>query len=353
MEELSDYERQRLEHIKRNHEFMVALGLVDASVDPLAHAVAQPKKSKAAPPRKKLKIPVPPESLRRSARVQGAAPDYTGERIDQFGEELDTEGGKKRKAAAAGLLGARAADDDEEDYEAAKTEMREEAMRFLQECREALLPLGFDAAAAADGDWRAEAVRRWGAHAGGGVAPAQRDWKLFVESRLSTPPPVSPLDFLQEYYAADTWRLLVSCVLMSRVSSWDTKHTCISAFFAKYPTPSAFADERDWASVKTAIHSLGLFDDRLRSLTSLTDAFLRGAPLAKNERADEFKVELDRKSPHKIHGVGPFGHDSFRVFCRDEGATIALSAGGEPVAPFVRWRRSVAVKAEAEIKAEA
>ena len=52
MEELSDYERQRLEHIKRNHEFMVALGLVDASVDPLAHAVAQPKKSKAAQPRK-------------------------------------------------------------------------------------------------------------------------------------------------------------------------------------------------------------------------------------------------------------------------------------------------------------
>ena len=156
MEELSDYERQRLEHIKRNHEFMVALGLVDASVDPLAHAVAQPKKSKAAPPRKKLKIPVPPESLRRSARVQGAAPDYTGERIDQFGEELDTEGGKKRKVAAAASArqGRR---------------RRRGGLRGRQD-RDArggdALPAGVPRGAAAarlrrgraaDGDWRAEA----------------------------------------------------------------------------------------------------------------------------------------------------------------------------------------------------
>ena len=49
-------------------------------------------------------------------------------------------------------------------------------------------------------DWRKEAVRRWGALAGAGKE--DRDWKLFVESRLSTPPPVSPIDFLQEYYVA-------------------------------------------------------------------------------------------------------------------------------------------------------
>merc|ERR1719155_435544 len=113
---------------------------------------------------------------------------------------------------------------------------------------------------------------------------------------------------------------------MSRVSSWNTKHTCISNFFAKYPTPTAFADERDYSKVKKEIHSLGLFDDRLRSLVSLTETFLHGAreePAkgAKSPRADEFRVETDRKSIHKIHGVGPFGHDSWRVFCKDEGAT--------------------------------
>ena len=77
-------------------------------------------------------------------------------------------------------------------------------------------------------------VRRWGALAGAGKE--DRDWKLFVESRLSTPPPVSPIDFLQEYYAADSWRLLVSCILMSRVSSWKTK--CASVHESNLDTPT-------------------------------------------------------------------------------------------------------------------
>ena len=111
---------------------------------------------------------------------------------------------------------------------------------------------------------------------------------------------------------------------MSRVSSWKTKHECISTFFEKYPTPTAFAEESDSAKVLTAIKSLGLFDDRLRSLVALTDTFLRGAPLEpskkKSPRADEFKVETDRKSVHKVHGVGPFGVESWLVFCKDQGA---------------------------------
>lgn len=39
---------------------------------------------------------------------------------------------------------------------------------------------------------------------------------------------------VQEYYAHDVWQLLVCCVLMSRVSSWETKHRVIAAFFEKY-----------------------------------------------------------------------------------------------------------------------
>mmetsp|Transcript_2962 Transcript_2962/g.9254 ORF Transcript_2962/g.9254 Transcript_2962/m.9254 type:complete len:224 (-) Transcript_2962:240-911(-) len=210
-------------------------------------------------------------------------------------------------------------------------------MEFLRSVREAALPtLVVDAA---DGDqWRREARRRWGPLAGGGQ---ERDWRLFVETRLSSPPPVSPLDFLQEYYCADVWRLLVSCILMSRVSSWDTKHRCISNFFAAYPTPSDFASETDESNIQTAIHSLGLFHDRLKSLVALTDHFLRGAqdPDDAARRLDAFDLATDRDSPHKIHGLGPFGHDSYLVFCKDQGATIRLSPGGKPIEPFVAWRR--------------
>ena len=329
---LSEYEQQRLAHIRRNHEFLVSLGLADASVDPVAALNGKPTKPKVARGPKKVKVPVPPESLRRSSRLKGQEVEYTHEIVDAFGDDDQPARKKVKREAEA---------DDEDDEEVALDEMRAEAIAYLKEVREAQLALSVDAADADEDDWRREAVRRWGPLAGGG---GDRDWKVFVESRLSTPPPVSPVDFLQEYYAADTWRLLVSCILMSRVSSWNTKHTCISEFFALYPTPSAFSSETDYRRIQTAIHSLGLFDDRLKSLCSLTDTFLYGAALepkkgAKSPRADEFRVDLDRKSPHKIHGVGPFGHDSFLVFCKDEGATITLSKGGDPIAPFVNWRK--------------
>ena len=333
---LSDYELQRLAHIRRNHEFLVSLGLADAAVDPV-EAMRTGNKKKPSKPRapRRPKIAPPPESLRRSPRLKGEEAEFGAEIVNAFGDEDDEVRPKKR---------ARAEEMDDE----ALAEMRAEAMAYLKEVREAQLVLSVPE----DGkgsDWRKEAVRRWGSLAGAGKE--DRDWKLFVESRLSTPPPVSPIDFLQEYYAADSWRLLVSCILMSRVSSWKTKHECISAFFEKYPTPTAFAEESDSANVLTAIKSLGLFDDRLRSLVALTDTFLRGAPLEpskkKSPRADEFKVETDRKSVHKVHGVGPFGVESWLVFCKDQGATIKLSKGGEPLAPFVAWRKRAA-KADAK-----
>ena len=59
--------------------------------------------------------------------------------------------------------------------------------------------------------------------------------------------------------------------------------------------------------------------------SSLADALLRGADRA--------------------HGVGPFV--PWLVFCKDQGATIKLSKGGEPLAPFVAWRKRAA-KADAK-----
>ena len=355
--ELSTYEVQRLAHIRRNHEFLVALGLADAGTDPVAALTSGPgakkkKKATGAPPRKKA-VPPPPESLRRSARLVGAAAELSHETITEAPDGFfDTE---KKPAAKK-----RRRSDDDDGGDDSLESMREEAMRYLKACREAQLELSVDHEADGDG-WRAEARRRWGALAGAGDASA-RDWKVFVTTRLATPPPVSPLDFLQEYYCADSWRLLAACILMSRVSSWDTKHTCISAFFQLYPTPTAFAQETDWKTTKAAIHSLGLFDDRLKSLAALTDHFLQGAPLPAGEgeallkaedgtpqprRADAFDLSLDRKSPHKIHGVGPFGIDSWRVFCKDEGATIKLNKASKDILePFVRWRRRPDVKAE-------
>ncbi|CAM9427683.1 unnamed protein product [Ectocarpus fasciculatus] len=330
-EQLSEYEQIRLAHIKRNQEFMEQLGLFSVKQslsDAATQAKPVPHKSPLAKP-----PPMPEELRRRSARIKRDQPQYTGEAIDRFGESLDNLSESvlgKRNREVIGDVGDGDADD-EIDYNALKDEMREAAMKHMEQVRLAMLPTAIaDESTADPNEWREEAVRRWGVAAG---ATPRDDWKKYVQSRLSTPPPVSPLDFLQEYYAADTWRLLVACILMSRVSSWETKHNCISAFFALYPTPTAFLQETGWSRVKNEINSLGLFDDRLKSLISLTTRFIE---------ADEFEVDPDPKSEHKIRGVGAFGHESYLVFCRDAGATICLSAGGKPIAPFVAWRKRMA-----------
>jgi methyl-CpG-binding domain protein 4 len=327
MAELTEYERQRLEHIKRNHEMLLRLGLISDA--PSAPSVGRPK---GAGLRRMVAGAVAPESLRRSARMRGTTPDYSKELIDTFGEELD-------RKAERGAKRARAHEDDGDSdgggEAGARREILESTMAFLREARAALSQFvtsaDGEAPATADG-WRTEATRRWGDLAGAaGGDKAGRVWEVFVRSRLATPPPPSPNDLLQEYYAHDAWQLLCVCVLMSRVSSWDTKHRCISAFFGAYPTPSAFAqsvvERAETAALRELINSLGLFDDRLRSLTAITTAFLAGA--------DAFDVGL--QPPHKIHGVGQFGVDSFCIFARDQGAR--LKPADAALAGFCNWRR--------------
>ena len=214
-DELSEYERQRLEHIKRNHEMLVRLGLVDDA----------PKKTPAASqrkPRPKLP-PVPPEMLRRSARAKNEKPEYTKEYIDTFGEELDRQcepAAQKRKRERD------VADEDEQDEMREREEIDATTMTFLRDAREAMARFltsdDGDAPVSEDG-WREEAIRRWGALAGGGVKAVDRDWEAYVTTRMPTCPPTSPAPLLQEFYCHDMWQLLCVCVLMSRVSSWDTK----------------------------------------------------------------------------------------------------------------------------------
>ena len=51
------------------------------------------------------------------------------------------------------------------------------------------------------------------------------------------------------------------------------------------------------------------------------------------------RKRLPRRASSKKLQVGPFGHDSWLCFCKDEGATMSLSKGGDPIAPFVNWRK--------------
>ncbi len=328
-DDLCEYERQRLEHIARNHAMLVRLGLVDENDKPVFAAAQSKPADKPKTPRVKLPAQ-PPETLRRSSRKRGEAPDYTHEVIHEHGDELD------RKAAASEKKKRPREEDeeDEEDEEAVRREMLESTTAFLRAAREALQTFvtsaDGQAPSTADG-WRAEAVRRWGEHVGGGVGGAERDWETWVSSRLSKPPPPSPLDLIQEYYAHDMWQLLCVCALIPRCGSWNTKHRCCSAFFGAYPSPSAFLEavvvNDETAELRALINPLGLFDDRLKTLVSITRAFLLGP--------DAFSVDL---AENKIRGIGPFGHHSWLIFCRDMGGALKTTADANLTA-FANWRK--------------
>ena len=174
MSELCEYELQRLEHMKRNHDMLVRLGLVDDA----------PKAESAAVKPKRVKLPPAlPESLRRSGRVRGTVPEHSAELIHEHGDELDRQcerGGAAKSAAAKRKRAEHSADS--ADSEEAKAEMLESTMAFLLAAREALAQFvtsaDGQAPSSVDG-WRDEAVRRWGEQAAGGAGAGERDWEAW------------------------------------------------------------------------------------------------------------------------------------------------------------------------------
>ena len=349
------YERQRLEHIKRNREYLRRLGVSHDQGSGLDSGARDDKEKKKR--RRKAKEEKS-EPSRRSSRIMGQEVEYTSDVLDTLlglegeygegeGEGIVREGKKKRER------------DRDRNRENRKVEVLELYKQWLHESRQALLDVKVSSESSSEGnkdgsnnnEWRKEAERRWGPRVvmvarsgeGGGeggegrkkgnVNPSEDEdetntsgsdilcWKTFVTSRLSKPPHPSPDSLLQEFYAHDTWSLLVCCILMSRVSSWETKHTCISAFFKQYPTPSDL-QQADPSVVREIMHPLGLFENRMKALLSLNHHFLT---------RPEFKVDLKE---NKIYGIGQFGVDSYNIFCK---SNTKCKPSDKTLASYCNW----------------
>ena len=235
--EMSEYEQQRLEHIKRNNEYLLSLGLGSEFEGPTTNASTASSASGAAatlpgaPPAKRARVKrektKPSLPSRRSSRLKGAAPQYTGEVIDRF---FDGEPTRKAVRVKAELVRSKKASSQSLEHLATTLDL---SRQWLAASRRALLQLGGGlnregskkvTKTEAATRWRNEAVRRWG----DAVPKVDIDWETYVASRLSTGAlPPSEVDLMQEYYCHDSWRLLVCCTLMSRVSSWKTKSRCV------------------------------------------------------------------------------------------------------------------------------
>ena len=129
---------------------------------------------------------------------------------------------------------------------------------------------------------------------------------------------------MQEWYSHCAWRLLISCVLMSRVSSHTVKANAVSSFFEEWPTPTAALAAAP-EQLQRILHPLGLFDNRVQSIVAVSERFLI-APV--------FTIEL--KGENKIYGIGEFGLQSFLIFAR---GNLDIVPGDATLKSFVAWQK--------------
>ncbi|KAK3277230.1 hypothetical protein CYMTET_14746 [Cymbomonas tetramitiformis] len=310
---LSEYELQRLEHIKRNQEFMARLGLPVLVQACAERSSAAKNSTRKAIPKPSVKLEYREEDLRRSRRVSKKPQEFSGEEVDRYGDELDelieASVGKAERMSVVLI----------------------DSKRWLEESRKALLQVGVENNGVSDDAWQKEAQRRWGAK----VSTVRvDDWQEYVRSRLSTPPRATEMELMQEFYAHDTWQLLICCALMSRVSSHNVKHNTISAFFHRFPTPSDALDAEPEEVLKI-IAPLGLFPSRMRTITEVSQRFLE-MPI--------FEIGLEKHN--KVYGIGEFGYHSYLIFCRNE---IAMTPSDKTLRAFVNLQRRMQCAGDNEL----
>jgi methyl-CpG-binding domain protein 4 len=177
-------------------------------------------------------------------------------------------------------------------------------------------------------------------------------------SCLPFPPLSSPkFGLMQERLAHDPFRLLIATIFLNRTRG----EQAMPVFFQlmeQYPTVAdlAVADVEDVVKI---IHKLGFQNQRARKCVEMAKAWLKGAPeKGKRYRKLSYPVKGDgRDVPVSeviddedkrvaweiayLHGLGPYSHDSWRIFCRDKLRGLADSWNGEAAADNFEpeWKR--------------
>lgn len=340
---LSAYERARLQQIARNRLEIERIGLASSRRRAREHAKATAESKKAesdatqglSTVRKKRKrktresttknaVTKKPTPLRRSKRQRGAKTvDYTKERIDtssepQTKQEIKEQYQRYKKKQTKDVLAESAA--------WLARHRQSLIQRNMIETKSKLPPTSNQR------EWRRMAQERWGngvymAETSNNKTPdATMDWETYVLSRTSTPAPRGG-GLLQENYMNCPWRLLVSCVLMSRVSSTKVKTQAIEGFFDRFPTPTSVLKAKP-SDIFEIIKPLGLFPTRHRSVVEVSTRFLT--------MSEPFDVGLQPEL--KIYGIGAFGVDSFNIFCRNQ--AMNTNPQDKSLAGYCRWVKS-------------
>ena len=114
-------------------------------------------------------------------------------------------------------------------------------------------------------------------------------------------PPKSPYTLLQEQIWQDPWKIFVCCIFCNL-----TKRLTAEPYFwevlKRWPTPEKLADA-DYDELVKLIQPLGLSQRRAKALKNMSYEYIH----------KDWKDDAT-----KLYGIGKYGSDAYRIFCKGE-----------------------------------
>lgn len=181
-------------------------------------------------------------------------------------------------------------------------------------------------------------------------------------------PPLSHETFglMQERLAHDPFRLLVATIFLNKTPG-ERAMPVFYQLMSRYPAPTDLANA-DVGDITSIIYELGFQNQRARKCVAMAKVWIENPPVrgrryrkhnyplkgdGKDVKPEEVLDDKDDRVAWEIShlpGLGPYSHDSWRMFCRDELRGVAESWNGEGVGNFPafepEWKRVVPLDKE-------
>ncbi|KAK5330308.1 hypothetical protein LTR93_001897 [Exophiala xenobiotica] len=160
-------------------------------------------------------------------------------------------------------------------------------------------------------------------------------------------PPLSHKTFglMQERLAHDPFRLLIATIFLNKTPG-ERAMPIFYQLMSRYPTPLDLANA-EVSDITSIIYGLGFQNQRARKCVAMAKVWIESPPeLGKRYKKLHYPIKSDGKDVgtgeaiddgegrvaweiSHLPGLGPYSHDSWRMFCRDKLRGVATSWNGE------------------------
>lgn len=165
-------------------------------------------------------------------------------------------------------------------------------------------------------------------------------------STLPFPPLIhDTLGLMQERLAHDPFRLLIATIFLNKTPG-ERAMPVFYQLMSRYPTPNDLANA-EVGHITSIIYGLGFQNQRARKCVAMAKMWIERPPeCGKRYKKQNYPLKGDGREIKKdevlddnddrvaweishLPGLGPYSHDSWRMFCRDELRGLAKNWKGE------------------------